>query len=82
MAGFGFAFKGRSLLASLEHLGRALPPGLFSSGPLERQMRSLLSAPGRSNDFRQLRGSKDSRRLVLVATDLDSSETAPFGMFA
>ena len=80
MAGFGFAFKGRSLLASLEHLGRALPTGLFSSGPLERQMRSLLSAPGRSNDFRQLRGRKDGRRLVLVATDLDSGETAPFGL--
>ena len=30
MAGFGFVFKGRSLLASLEHLGRALPTGLFS----------------------------------------------------
>ena len=79
MAGFGFAFKGRSLLASLEHLGRALPTGLFSSGPLERQMRSLLSAPGRSNDFRQLMGAR-GRRLVLVATDLDSGETAPFGL--
>ena len=42
MAGFGFAFKGRSLLASLEHLGRALPTGLFSNAPLERQMRSAL----------------------------------------
>jgi NTE family protein len=38
-------------------------------------MRRLLSAPGRSNDFRQL-----SRRLVLVATDLDSGEAAPFGL--
>ncbi len=79
MAAFGFAFKGRSLLASLEHLGRALPTGLFSSAPLERQMRSLLSAPGRSNDFRQLSGAL-GRRLVLVATDLDSGETAPFGL--
>ena len=82
MAGFGFAFKGRTLLASLEHLGRALPTGLFSSAPLERQMRSLLSAPGRSNDFRQLQGQRGNarRRLVLVATDLDSGETAPFGL--
>ena len=79
MAGFGFAFKGRSLLASLEHLGRALPTGLFSSRPLERQMRSLLSAPGRSNDFRHLMGAR-GHRLVLVATDLDSGETAPFGL--
>jgi predicted acylesterase/phospholipase RssA len=75
MAGFGFAFKGRTLLASLEHLGRALPTGLFSNAPLERQVRSLLSGTGRSNDFRQL-----SRRLVLVATDLDSGEAAPFGL--
>jgi NTE family protein len=74
MAGFGYAFKGRSLLASLEHLGRALPTGLFSNAPLERQVRQLLSAPGRSNNFRALK-----RRLVLVATDLDSGETAPFG---
>ena len=75
MAGFGFAFKGRTLLASLEHLGRALPTGLFSNAPLERQVRSLLSGTGRSNDFRLL-----SRRLVLVATDLDSGEAAPFGL--
>ncbi len=74
MAGFGYVFKGRSLLASLEHLGRALPTGLFSNAPLERQVRQLLSAPGRSNNFRELK-----RRLVLVATDLDSGETAPFG---
>ena len=79
MAGFGFVFKGRTLLASLEHLGRALPTGLFSSAPLERQMRSLLSAPGRTNDFRQLRAAR-GRRLVLVATELDSGETAPFGL--
>ena len=75
MAALGYAFKGRSVLASLEHLGRALPTGLFSNAPLERQMRGLLSSPGRSNDFRQLQ-----RRLVLVATDLDSGDTAPFGL--
>jgi predicted acylesterase/phospholipase RssA len=37
-------------------------------------MRRVLSAPSRSNDFRQLR-----RKLVLVATDLDSGQSAPFG---
>ena len=74
MAAWGFAVKGRSLLASLELLGRALPTGLFSHAPLERAVRDLLDAPGRSNDFRQLQ-----RKLVLVATDLDSGEAAPFG---
>jgi NTE family protein len=65
----------RSLLAAVERLGRALPTGAFSNAPLEAQMRRMLSRPGRSDDFRELR-----RRLVLVATDLDSGETAPFGL--
>jgi predicted acylesterase/phospholipase RssA len=66
---------GRSWLSAAERLGRALPAGLFSHGPIEAQLRHVLGQPGRSNDFRQLR-----RRLVLVATDLDSGTAAPFGM--
>ncbi|MFO1327259.1 MAG: patatin-like phospholipase family protein [Rubrivivax sp.] len=69
-----YAFERRSVLAALERLGRALPTGLFTHAPLEAQMRRLLSAPGRSNDFRQLQ-----RKLVLVATDLDTGSAAPFG---
>jgi NTE family protein len=64
----------RSLLTALERLGRALPTGIFSHAPLQAQMQRVLSAPGRSNDFRQLQ-----RRLVIVATDLDSGQSAPFG---
>ena len=74
-AGYGAVVQRRNLLATLEHLARALPTGLFSSAPLQSQLRRLLSAPGRSNDFRQLK-----RRLVLVATDLDSGQAAPFGL--
>jgi predicted acylesterase/phospholipase RssA len=74
-AGVGYAFGGRTLLASLERLGRALPTGLFSNHALQAQLRQVFSAPGRSNDFRQLR-----QRLVLVATDLDSGQAAPFGL--
>lgn len=74
-AGAALLFERRSLLAALERLGRALPTGAFSNAPLEAQMRRILSRPGRSDDFRQLR-----RRLVLVATDLDSGATAPFGL--
>ncbi len=73
-ASLRFLFKRRALLSAFEILGRALPTGLFSNAPLEAQMRRVLSAPGRSNDFRQL-----ERKLVLVATDLDSGEAAPFG---
>ena len=73
-ASLRFLFKRRALLSAFEVLGRALPTGLFSHAPLEAQIRRVLSAPGRSNDFRQLQ-----RKLVLVATDLDSGEAAPFG---
>jgi len=64
----------RSALVAFEHLGRALPTGLLSNRQLEAQMRRIFSAPGRSNDFRDL-----PRKLVLVATDLDTGEAAPFG---
>ena len=79
LAGYGFAVQGRPLLAALEQLGRVLPTGLFANAPLERQVRRLLSAPGRHNDFRSLQAER-GRRLVLVATDLDSGEAAPFGL--
>jgi predicted acylesterase/phospholipase RssA len=73
-AALQYAFERRSVLAALERLGRALPTGLFTHAPLEAQMRRMLGAPGRSNDFRRLQ-----HRLVLVATDLDTGASAPFG---
>ncbi|HRD95412.1 MAG TPA: patatin-like phospholipase family protein [Rubrivivax sp.] len=72
---YDFTLGRGSLLAALERLGRALPTGVFTSGPLEAQLRRMFAAPGRSDDFRQLK-----RRLVLVATDLDSGKAAPFGL--
>ncbi len=74
-AGYGLTVQRRSMLATLEHVARALPTGLFSHGPLQAQVKRLLSAPGRTNSFKAL-----DRRLVLVATDLDSGEAAPFGL--
>ena len=65
---------GRSAWAVLERLGSLLPTGVFSGEALERQLRRQFSQPGRSNDFRTLR-----RKLVLVATDLDSGSSVPFG---
>ena len=73
-AALQYAFERRSVLAALERMGRALPTGLFTHAPLEAQMRRMLSGPGRSNDFRLLQ-----HKLVLVATDLDTGEAAPFG---
>ena len=74
-AGWRYTFGRRSLLSAFERLGRALPTGVFSNAPLEAQLRRVLEAEGRSNDFRKL-----GRRLIIVATDLDSSEPAPFGL--
>ena len=73
-AALNYAFGRRSILEALERLGRALPTGLFSGASMERQVAHLFSAHGRTNDFRQL-----ARKLVLVATDLDSGEAVPFG---
>jgi len=70
--------SGDTLLSVAEHLGRALPTGLFSHAPIEARMRAILEAPGRSNDFRRLQRDR-GRRLVVVATHLDSGEAAPFG---
>ena len=74
-AGYRYAFKRRSLVSAFERLARAIPTGLFSNAPLEAQLRRVFEARGRSNDFRRL-----ARRLIVVATDLDSGDAAPFGM--
>ncbi len=74
-AAWRYAFDRRGLLPAIEHIGRALPTGLFSNAPLEAQLKRIFSRPGRSDDFRSFGG-----RLVIVATDLDSGESAPFGL--
>ncbi len=74
-AGWGLAVQRHSVLTALERVGRALPTGLFSNAALQQQLARVFSAPGRSNDFRRLQ-----RRLVLVATDLDTGRAAPFGL--
>ena len=64
-----------SLLGWMDAAGRLLPNGLFDNQPLEAHLSALYSVAGRSNDFRQLR-----RRLVVVATDVDTGLAAPFGL--
>jgi NTE family protein len=73
-AAYQYFIKGRSRLAAFERLGRALPAGLFSGQAMQERLASIFSEPGRSDDFRQLK-----RKLVLVATDLDSGDAVPFG---
>lgn len=62
------------LASSFERLKQTLPSGILSGEGIEDFLRSILSAPGRTNDFRQLK-----KHLVLVATDLDSGESIRFG---
>ena len=64
----------RSFISALERLGPALPAGVFASDEVDRRLSALFSRAGRTNDFRQLK-----TRLTLVATNLDSGESAPFG---
>lgn len=64
----------QSVMRTLEQMAPVLPTGIFSSEQVHNQLRRLFSAAGRSNDFRAL-----NTQLTLVATDLDSGETAPFG---
>jgi predicted acylesterase/phospholipase RssA len=55
-------------------LAEALPSGLYSGDGIERYLRTILSDPDRTDDFRML----DSD-LYLAATDLDTCERIVFG---
>jgi predicted acylesterase/phospholipase RssA len=72
-AAAGRAFARRWWLEALERLGQALPVGLFSNAPPQARLHGMFSIPGRSDDVRELK-----RRLVSVATDVDSGTAAPF----
>ncbi len=67
-------FGRRSLTHALERLGPMLPTGIFSNDLVDKRLASLFSREGRTNDFRHLK-----TRLTLVATNLDTGESAPFG---
>ena len=73
-AAWQMAVHGQTFTRALEGLAPALPTGAFSNRKVHSEMARLFSAPGRSNDFRQLK-----TRLTLVATNLDSSEPTLFG---
>ncbi|MGP0094826.1 MAG: patatin-like phospholipase family protein [Xanthobacteraceae bacterium] len=66
--------RSRGFFESFQQLARAMPTGIFDNSGTREYLTSLFSAPGRSNDFRALR-----HKLFLVATDLDSGHSVPFG---
>src|ERR1700755_712572 len=55
-------------------LAEALPSGLYSGEGIERYVRTILSDPDRTDDFRLL-----ETELYLPATDLDTCERVVFG---
>lgn len=59
---------------ALGRLGSAIPTGLFDNEGVERYLRGIFTAPGRSNDFRKL-----DRPLYVVAVDLDTGHAVRFG---
>jgi predicted acylesterase/phospholipase RssA len=63
-----------SLFEPMTRLGRALPVGIFKNQPIRNYLEKIFSMHGRTDDFRELR-----RKLVLVATDLDSGRPVRFG---
>ncbi|MBK8323256.1 MAG: patatin-like phospholipase family protein [Betaproteobacteria bacterium] len=65
---------GRGALESFAALGRAIPTGIFDNDTIHRYLQAVFTRPGRTDDFRQL-----SRKLYLVATDLDTGESVSFG---
>lgn len=62
-------------VSCIERLGAAIPTGLFNGDELHHWMADLIAKGGGTNDFRSLKNT-----LVLVATDLDSGESVPFGL--
>jgi NTE family protein len=55
-------------------LAEGLPSGLYSGSGIEQYVRTVLSDPDRSDDFRML-----DNELYLTATDLDTCERIVFG---
>jgi predicted acylesterase/phospholipase RssA len=63
-----------TFMESFAQVGRAIPTGLFDNDAIDRFLQRLFAAPGRTNDFRKL-----TRKLFLIATDLDSGVPVEFG---
>ncbi|MBV8577432.1 MAG: patatin-like phospholipase family protein, partial [Acetobacteraceae bacterium] len=62
------------MIESFERIFRAIPTGMFDSAPLASSLARLFAAPGRTNEFRKLKN-----KLFVVAAELDSSRSVPFG---
>ncbi|WP_020410327.1 patatin-like phospholipase family protein [Hahella ganghwensis] len=66
--------RDQSFVEAMTILAQAVPSGLFDNEGLNEYLERSFSLLGRTNDFRKL-----SRRLYLIAADVESSETVRFG---
>ena len=62
------------IMESFATLAQAVPTGIFDNRAIDAFLADLFAAPGRTNDFRKL-----SRKLYLVATNLDTGASVTFG---
>ena len=67
-------FRSLSLMDVVLSLAEVLPSGMYSGSGIEDYVRTVLSDPGRTDDFRLL-----EHELYLAATDLDTCERIVFG---
>ncbi|MEM6455792.1 MAG: patatin-like phospholipase family protein [Acidobacteriota bacterium] len=65
----------RRLVDALTNLGQTLPVGLFANEPVRDYVRRIFAIKGRTDDFRRLQ-----RRLVVVATELETGRAVRFGL--
>ncbi|HAT31995.1 MAG TPA: patatin [Janthinobacterium sp.] len=71
---FHYARQRKSLAASFERMKEALPAGFLTGKAIDVFLRATFAQAGRSNDFRKLK-----RKLIIVATDLDTGKAVRFG---
>jgi predicted acylesterase/phospholipase RssA len=64
----------RGVMESFATLSHAMPTGVFDNSAIDAFLTGLFSAPGRTNDFREL-----PNKLYLVATNLDTGGSVTFG---
>jgi predicted acylesterase/phospholipase RssA len=63
-----------SLMGAFQRLGELLPTGVFDNRKIDTFLARMFSQGDRVNDFRRL-----GRKLVLVATELDTGQSVQFG---
>jgi predicted acylesterase/phospholipase RssA len=63
-----------TLMGAFQRLGELLPTGVFDNQKIDRFLAKVFTQGDRSNDFRTL-----GRKLVLVATELDTGLSVQFG---